>query len=239
MERLRLLIASALTACMIAFAAHSAPAVAGSLTPDDAVAAYIDGLVRHDFDAVLAATATDELSKKFDFVAFVDRLGALVSTAQAPSSDPMLVAINRAILAQQFARQVQVLIYRLMSDIDVVNGRTVVMSGDEAAVFAAKIDPKRLAAIKLLKVGSPNPAVLNGERYRASTARIAKAYGADDYTERLALISFEGTTYVVGFTLLLYSSNWVVQSQNSAIAGGEANGLPKPITPAEFEAATQ
>src|SRR4051794_24141369 len=55
----------------------ASPAAGVSLaTPEEAVAAYLTALAAGDVDALLAATAVDEMATGFDLVAYVDRLRA-------------------------------------------------------------------------------------------------------------------------------------------------------------------
>lgn len=64
-------------------------------------------------------------------------------------------------------------------------------------------------------------------------------YGADTSTERVALISFEGLNFVVGFLLLRYGDEWFIRSQMSPIANIDVTGVPKKVTPDEFETLLQ
>ena len=68
---------------------------------------------------------------------------------------------------------------------------------------------------------------------------MAATYGADEGTDRLALISFEGGHYAIGFSLLRFGGEWKVNTQSSAIAGTSNWGVPARTTPEEFELALQ
>lgn len=48
-------------------------------------------------------------------------------------------------------------------------------------------------------------------------------------------MSFDGLTFVVGFSLLRYGDDWTVVDQSSAIANLSLLGAPKRMTPEEFE----
>ena len=65
---------------------------------------------------------------------------------------------------------------------------------------------------------------MNDARYLENAARLASIYGADESTERVALFSFEGNYYYLGFTLLRYGDNWKISSQTSPLAGTSALG---------------
>ncbi|WP_421912745.1 hypothetical protein [Mesorhizobium sp.] len=204
-------------------------------TPESVIAAYIDGVARRDFDAVLAATAADDMSKKFDFVNNINRLKTLSVYAPAPASDPFFVRINKEAFEAQTASAVKFLAYGLMTTSKVIEGNQVQMDAAGAEDFKSVVRADRLVELKLVKVGIPNPTVMNGEINQRNLARSAATYGADAQTERVALLSFEGLDFMVGFRLLRYGPNWGVAGQSSGLAGTNPLGAPTRVTPEAFE----
>lgn len=234
----RLHLLSALFAIAIGFLAAVTPLSAQSRfpTPEAAVLAYIDGVARQDLDAVFAATAIEEMASGLDFASYIGWLGALTAQMPAPASDPFFIELNRAFYATQFAKQLQFLAYGLMTTSELLDNRIVMLDEAGAAEFAAGIDAKRLRGIAIVKIGAPNPAVLNSEANVFNQARTAASFGADEGTERIALIAFEGANYFVGFRLLRYGAEWKISSQTSPIAGGNVLGAPTKTTPQAFDA---
>jgi len=53
--------------------------------------------------------------------------------------------------------------------------------------------------------------------------------GADELTERVALVMLEGQGYLVGFTLLRYGDGWKVSSQSPPLAGTPSTGVATPV----------
>ncbi len=204
-------------------------------TPEGAVATYIDGVARQDFSATIAATSVSETSKGFNFVAQVGRVLTLSPFTPAPASDPFFIEINKANFVAQIARQVQFLTYGLMTTKEILDGKTVPMDAAGAADFASAVRANRLSGLALVKVGIPKPKTLNSEIYQANAAKLAKIYGADGVTERVALVSFEGLQFMVGFTLLHYGDDWSIFRQSSDIASTNSLGAPKRVTPEAFE----
>jgi hypothetical protein len=212
------------------------PASAASVdltTPEGAVSAYIDGVARRDFKAIIAATSADRFSKGFDFVANVERLRALTPKEPAPATDPLFIEINKAEFVARIAEQLQMLAYGLMTTNDILHGGVVLMDRAKAADFANVVRADRLAGLKLVKTGTPK--VAKSEKYQAFFAKSAKTLGADTGTERLALVSFEGRYFEIGFSLLRYGDTWTVDQQVSLTTGGSITGAPKPVTPEEFD----
>jgi hypothetical protein len=204
-------------------------------TPEGAIAAYIDGVARQDFDAIIAATSVDRMAEGFDFVGYVDRLGALVPVMPAPATSPFFRQINRADAEAQIARHVRFLAYGLMTKSAILEGKTAPMTAAEASDFAAVVRADRLAGLSLVRVAIPKPEVVNSERYQKNAVRMAKNQGADALTERMALLSFDGLHFAAGFTLLRYGDGWLVMSQTSPVAGMDSLGTPFRTTPEEFD----
>ncbi|MCZ7449935.1 hypothetical protein O8B93_20335 [Agrobacterium rhizogenes] len=204
-------------------------------TPEKAISAYIDAVAHQDFKAIIAATATDKMSAQFDFVAFASRLQMLSASSAMPPTDPLFIEINRAKFTSQISQQVQLLIYGLMTKDDFVNNNTMRIDAAGAGDFASMVRADRLKGLSLVKVGIPNPEMMNNKIHQANMALIAGNNGADEMTERVALLSFEENQYAIGFTLLRYGEDWAVLSQTSRAAATNGLGAPGRMSPAGFE----
>lgn len=82
------------------------------------------------------------------------------------------------------------------------------MDGAGATDVTSVVRADRLSGLELVKVGIPSLEKLNSQNYQLNASRMAKTYGADASTERLALLPFEGLTFMVGFSLLKYGDEW-------------------------------
>ncbi len=204
-------------------------------TPESTVEAYIAAVASRDFNAVLATTATDQAAENFNFVAMVERLGVLTAFIGAPSTDPFFVAINRGKSVGQISQQLQMFIYGLMTTNGVAEGQTVKMDAGEAQDFVDVLRLERLNGLKLEKVAIPDPSTMNGERYQLLMTKMAKPYGGDAATERVALVSFEGLDFLIGFTLIEFKGEWRVLRQDSGLSGLGSLGAPKRLTREEFD----
>jgi len=205
-------------------------------TPGDAITAYFAGIAQNDIRQIEQACAIAEMSEKFKFDEYTARLRALLPVqSPAPVEYPFYVELNRAQLTAQFYNRVKMLAFGLLSREDVASGKTIIVDAARIDAFLKDVDPKRLAGVELKKIGLPEPALMSSSRYLENAAQRASIYGADEATERVALFSFEGQDYYVGFTLLRYGDNWKISSQDSPLAGTNALGVPQKTTPAEFK----
>ncbi len=205
-------------------------------TPEDAVTAYLTGVARADPAAILAASAVDEMSAAFQFGLYVDRLKVMMLTqSMAPATDPFYIQINRSWETTQILTRVRNLAYSLLST-EKVDGSVIVADKAKADAFAAQVDPKGLAGLTVKEVRFPRASMKNNARLLGNEAALAKVYGADEATERVALIALGQNTYAVGFTLLRYGTSWKVSDQSSALAGSDPLGTAKAISQADFDA---
>jgi len=219
----------------------NAPAAAGSQgptlsTPEDAIKEYLAGVADANVERILGATAVDEVSEGFRFDLHTDRIYAFYALAQyAPSEHPFFAEITRALQAAKILDQVRMLAYSLLSETPI--GSETIRATDLdpdplhwGQEFVRQVDPSRLAGITLIDIVHADPERAEKEWYRSLWSSRQAELGADDATERLAIISFEGETYAVGFTLLRYGDEWFVDFQSSAVAGTDPIGIAMPYT---------
>lgn len=204
-------------------------------TPENAVAAYLDGVAQRDFGRVLAATALERLYLDFDFAAYVESLGGVTPSVPAPASDPLLVEINKAAFAAGIAQQVKMLTYFLLRRWDLTQDRIVPLKPGDGAALASALDPRRLDDLKLIRVGTPKPKLMGDQKYQEHAVQRAAFFGAEEFTERVALIAFEGQTYEMGFQLMRFDGGWTISAQSSPVGNTSPVGVPWPMTPEDFD----
>jgi len=219
----------------------NAPTAAGSQgptlsTPEGAVREYLAGVADADVERILGATAVDEVSEGFRFDLFTDRIYAFTPRAPyAPSEYPFFAEGNRAMKTSQILSQVRMLAYSLLSETPI--GSETIRGTDLdpdplrwGQEFVRQVDPSRLAGITLIDIIHSDPERAEDEIWQSIQARTRATLGADDTTERLAIISFEGETYAVGFTLLRYGDEWFVDNQSSPVGDTDPIGIAMPYT---------
>jgi hypothetical protein len=98
------------------------------------------------------------------------------------------------------------------------------------------VDPKKLSGLKVEKIGLPGKSIMENANYKKNAANLALIYGADESTERIALISLGGNDFYVGFTLLRYGNNWKINVAYSSLAATPVLGMAVKTTVDEFNA---
>lgn len=220
------------------FAATSLNQRSVRATPEDAVRQYLDGVAANDEHKILQACAIDEVAEHFEFAYQAARLRAItLNYSLLPTDYPFYVEMNRYEQASRMFNQVRGLSYSLLTSTP--GGQTIVrVTEEQARQYVKDLDPARLAGLKVASVKFPSAKLAADPRTLSNLATMAKDYGADELTERLALFEWNGKYYAVGFQLLRYGGDWKVLSQTSTLAGTTSSGAAEQTTQAEFDAQT-
>lgn len=207
-------------------------------TPEEAVTAFMEAVKKQDFEAILATTAVDRMSKGYDFIGQARQIKVIMPHYAMPTSDPFFVSVNKAIYTGQIARNVQYFTYSLMVINPILEGNTYVVADAPAAAtdMFYEVEAKRLSELSISKIGIPMPEKLNSDRQQRLFSRHAKIFQGDAATERVALLSFDGLNFLVGFSLIRYGDDWLVEEMMSEIADVGFFKPAKRTTPDEFEA---
>ena len=206
-------------------------------TPEEAVTYYLEGVARNDVRKILQASAINEMGGNFKFALYAERLRVINPTYLAPAEYPLYAEINKAHVSSQILDQVKNLSYSLLSG-ETIEGSVIQADAERVSRFVKDVDPQRLSKLEVKKISPPNKTVMGGAGYQENAAKIARGYGAEESTERVALVSFEQNYYYLGFTLLRYGANWKIGNQVSPLAGTSALGAAQKTTEAEFERIT-
>ena len=215
------------------------PGSAGFPTPEDAIRHYMAGVAQADVSKILEASAIGEMSTGFRFDLLADRLKAFVfPSSLAPADYPFYADMNRTLQSARVLSQVQMLAYSLLSSERMDGSVIAPVDKARADAFVQAVDPARLAGLTVADIRFSNARFEHDTRYLANAAAMASIYGADELTERLVLLSFDGKYYDIGFTLLRYGGDWKVSSQVANLAGTSALGTAQPTTIEGFDLMT-
>lgn len=212
--------------------------VVGYETPEAAVREYLEGVSNADIEQVLASTAADEMAAGFRFDELVERVQMYSVTLDGPTHSPFFAEVQRRDFEGEPLWQARHLAYSLLAPDafgEALNGDSLRDVGrDWAADLMGELDESRLAGLVVVDIGRPTDERYDSTFNRELLARSASMYGADEQTDRVALILYEGDTYGVGFTLLRYGDDWKVKDQRSPFSGLNLYGAAEPMTSLEF-----
>lgn len=160
------------------------PTVTLYKTPEDAINAYMLGVAQADTSKILQACAINEMSEKFKFDVYTERLKAfLPSQSLAPANSPFYVEANKAQLTAQILNRVKILVYSLLSNEKVDDGSVIILNAtmdtERINKFMSDADPKKLAGLKVEKISLPNKTLMSSASYQNNATQNALTYGAD------------------------------------------------------------
>ncbi|MCM5554056.1 hypothetical protein [Pleomorphomonas sp. NRK KF1] len=213
-------------------------------TPEEAVTGFLDAVKKQDFEAILATTAVDRMSEGYDFVAQAGQLKVIMPSFAMPANDPFFISVNKAFYAGMMAKDVQFLTYSLM----LANNPVIIDTLLEGHSYANPdyptaawdmfdaVQAERLSELSISKIGTPLPEEVNSERQQRLFSGHAKLFQGDAETERVALLSFDGRDFLVGFSLIRFGDDWLVEGTRPWVAKTNRMGGAKRTTPDEFEA---
>jgi hypothetical protein len=200
-------------------------------SPEAAVELFMRGVKQASFETILAASACTEAAEGFDFTAFTDHMGILIPHIfHADSNNDFYRTINRNAFEATIAQQVKVLSWALLLGGDIPLEGASISDSLVLERFQHGFDVSKLRGLKLISIDFPHDSLKDSERNLANWRRNAGFYGADEYTERVALFSFDKLFWYTGFTLVRYGSTWKVLSMNSSLGNTSALGSPTRCT---------
>ena len=218
---------------------HAPVTTPGFATPEDAVLEYMAAVAGGDVERILETVAVDELSEGFRFDLMIDRFGVFQPLySLSPADYPFYVEMNRTHQTARVLGQVRSLVFSLLSDIEIDGIPVPDVDRAWALDFIQDVDPSRLDALTLIDVQIVNDDFLDSTQYQVIAALQARTAGVDEFTERLALFSFGGDLFYVGFTLVRNGDSWKVSEQFAPAAGTNAFGSATPITADEWDELT-
>lgn len=187
------------------------------VTPEEAVEGYITTIIAKDFQTALRFYPAEQIEEKFDKAAYKKRCQMDYSLSfEEEKSD---FAFKTGYFAVSF----------LLDEITVEPDTEINIEWFER--FFEGTDMDKLEDLKIIRIDSPylrSCDILADEDENFKT--IGEMWGANDYTERIALVSHNDKTYMVGFTLIKYDDSWSIKSTYSNYVNIPSSGGAQPIT---------
>lgn len=222
-------------AVLLVHRAVAAPA-ASFATPETAVQHFVKRLAAGDLDGAMQAFQIDEVLARVE-----DFLKAQRKSPPASATSRMLARAARVNVMAEIADQTRRFIYGLLLE-RVEHSVTVTVESDASIdQFIRAVDPARLGALKIVRIDPPVPAIMNSTAAIDQAKQRAAQLGAEDWTERIALLRLDRKYYRAGFTLLKHGNTWRI-SQLQSIYGMVEMHDEYPVqetTPEEYEALTK
>ena len=205
-------------------------------TPEKAIDWFVSRVAEGDLSGAMSACMINELDG-FDFTAYMKWLNALHPWQMpAPANSDMFRRLNRMQRMGMISMQIKIMIYSLMTDLD-LNGNIISpVSDDMIAGLIKQTDMEKLHGLRVVEFRLPvEKTVLASERARTNAKRNAAFYGGDDSTERIVLYKLNDGYFWGGYHLVRFGTNWKIDGLTSSYAESNALGNLRKTTPDEFE----
>jgi hypothetical protein len=227
---------------MFTHSAVAAPRTSTFATPEAAVTHFVQRMAAADLDGALEAFAVDEYAAHFDFAKQARRLGSFMAGyLPAPARYRLYRRINALEAMRDAANRSLHFAVQLVVDESELTRSGPGMPDPRAragvlATALAKIQP-----LRLVRIDQPRKSITRKPETLALFRDQAAPDGADDATERIALLELAGQHYQCGFRLFKYGNTWRIKDLTSYFASEAHSGLfgVEKVTPEAFDAATK
>ncbi len=195
-------------------------------TPESAITYFMKSLKNNKISNAFKACAVNDYSKKYNFKAFSRRLDSIsYLQSMAPSEYELYVELNKIECLARIGKQIKLFYYSILSsENDLLDTKTK-PTNDQIEKFIQTVNPKRLSVLEVISIDKP--LLIDDERYKSNAAASAQCFGANDVTERVALLKFNNDFYILGFHLYKFGSSWKIDSLSSPLANTPMYGVKK------------
>lgn len=175
-------------------------------TPESTVAFFVESIAANDFACALRTSDAEQDARRFDFTkaaTFVRLWNPKLMNA--PSEHSMFAKINELGAQAGLGTATKLFIYSLLLERDLAVAQPV-QSDAEAQAFVQAVNPKQLTALRIVSVDQPSEATSEEAQFMFK-ARASRT-GADEVTERVALLELAGKFYKSSFQLCRRGESW-------------------------------
>jgi hypothetical protein len=176
-------------------------------SPEKAIQGFAADVAAGDFDAAMQLCPADTMIKEFDAGLYNK---TILSNAQDQSAQT---------IKSDYARETGYLALTLLQGEATGLGPYDPEDPGWSQQFFKGSNIAKLKDLAVLRVDKPYledyDFEVDSDVYRESTKDSAAVWGADAYTERIALLQHNGKTFMAGFTLVQYGGVWGIKSITS------------------------
>ncbi|RPJ75412.1 MAG: hypothetical protein EHM20_08975 [Alphaproteobacteria bacterium] len=187
--------------------------------PENVIKSYFSETKKQNLSGLISFFAIDKYINNFNFKHYSQELGIITPTSQLlPEQYSIYQELNKYFRSSQVTNQVRVYLLTIISNNDDIHLPITVNNGSTIDSFIQNINPQILSSLKLLYIRNPTKK-LDPVGINEIFIKQARRIGAEDSSERVALIQIENTTFMVPFRFIKYNNEWYIESLISNFAG--------------------
>ena len=196
----------------------------GSVSPEDAVSTYMNGLAAGDLDAIVSGFAVETFVENFDLRGYLEWIGVystsatpLLVPAETPFSQALVVEERHGDVIGQIVYQ-----YLTLSNPELDPSETVVLTDDAtlddfySSLVSAitTIDTSEVGSFTFVPLTDVDPAVAEtyeSERNQTNLDTRRGVLGADEITDLVVRFTVGGQQYLAFFSVVRYGEAWWIE----------------------------
>lgn len=195
-------------------------------TPENAITYFLKALIDNDLKKTFKACAINDYSGKYDFNTFSRRLDSVsYLQAMAPSEYDLYTELNKIECLARIGKQIKLFFYSVLSDEDNLLVTKNNLNDGQIEDFVKTVDPAKITGLQIISIDKPS--LVDDQRYQKNALASAQCFGANNATERVALLKLHNNFYVLGFHLYQYGSSWKIDSLCSPLANTPMYGVER------------
>lgn len=198
-------------------------------TPEEAVAAYLEGLKNADLSQIFKACAIDTYVNRRDVRLLLNRIGSYnIFLLKGMNSNPFLREIQVETRRGEFARSIFLQYTKLLIPSLITDGKPIPLDGEEKvdeflALFGGEEQAEKLSSLAvsgILKASDwrGTPDTYLNERNMENIARLTRTHGADASENIVALFSFDGRDFALFPMVCRYGDKWLITDLQGNVA---------------------
>jgi len=192
-------------------------------TPEDSIRFFIENVRDNRFDLACATFASEEISPKAQFALQLERIGSYNPLTQYnmpeqyPAYSPAVLAVAQGKSAGstlQFAASLLLGENYMQQKAFSTEPET---AKQEITTITGRLDPEQLKGLALIRADAIDADYQNSEEYKSFIEKRVIAFGYDSYTEYMALVKLDDTSYVAMFAMVSDNGKWKIYEMNSGL----------------------
>ncbi len=223
-----------LALCLVAFTGcgnGSESAAGKAQTPEEAISSFLGALSAHrGREELLQACPAKRMAERFD-ASYAKEKGITSPEQLKKNADPETYLSAFSIQIPVFTGSLLSSDLQLPPGVDENDPGSYTMENviRDTDFYVGQLKGN----IRILRIDSP---IKDGVKsYEANKKTQIAMYGAEDVAERVALLEYDGRTYLAGFSLVRYEGAWYLKSLTSVLGQTSSSGSLQEMTETEYD----
>lgn len=203
----------------------------GNNSPEEVITNFIQAISEKNLENAIQCFAVDEMAEGYNHVEFTERVGCFMPKALLPSNNATYIEMNRISLRNDVRNYILRMYLCFILGEEKANdhfNRILLVEDLDCTLeeYANSLDPYNIESIEVISVDYAQREYQKKESVQNDSKERANCYGADEYGEYCALIEQSGEYWILGFDVLNYHGEWLIQKMGTNLTDtGNFDGI--------------